>query len=246
MNLRLSRAELFLSESFSLGPLNHEFSGGSLCAVIGPNGAGKSSLFRLLTGTDDASEGEVLFGDARVHSHDYHHKRRLGYLPQPLEIPLWVSGWDVLHYIAALRDVPEAKKRVKGLIDLWQISSYQHRPLVGCSYGMRKRVALALAQLGDPPVMILDEPLSGLDVLHIASLRAQLRRRRDLGLCTIVSTHILSFACEEATEVVLMKVGKMQTLPRWPQWSYDERQRHLENFLMDTDTNVETNSSANS
>lgn len=231
MTLSCHELCLSLTPKFNLGPLTHRFCSNGITAVVGPNGSGKSSFFRLIAGLEEASQGEARFCGEIIRPESHQYKRRIGYLPQPLELPLWVSARDVLHYIASLRGADQALHSIEELMQLFGIHSYQHQPLVACSYGMKKRVALALALLTEPELLILDEPLSGLDVLHIASLRCLLQKRRAASKPTIISTHILSFACEEATEILLMKSGRWHTLPSWKELSYSQRRAHLGDFF---------------
>ena len=231
MSLSCRQAQLSLTPHFHLGPLNYDFSDHAITAIVGPNGAGKSSFFRLITGLEEPTKGEITFQKERIYPENHLYKRRIGYLPQPLELPLWVSAQDVLHYIAQLKQIPAPQESIKKLMDLWQIHSYCHQPLVACSYGMKKRVALALALLGTPELLILDEPLSGLDVLHIACLRSILKERQAAKLPTLISTHILSFACEEATDILLMKQGQWHTVDSWNELGHIERRKYLKNFF---------------
>ncbi|MCY4443506.1 MAG: ABC transporter ATP-binding protein [Proteobacteria bacterium] len=230
MDLQCRDIKRQLSERFCLGPLTHRFVQGSTTAILGHNGAGKSTFFRLVSGLDEACGGEMLWGNERIHQKNHHYKRSIGYLAQPLEMPLWVSGGDLLSYVSALKKNTD-KADLASLMDLFGVTEYQHKALASCSYGMRKRVALVMSLLGDPGLLILDEPLSGLDITHIGSLRHILQKRKQRGQCTLLSTHILSFACEEACHVLLMNSGTWQEVKGWGSWDRKQQEDTLKTFF---------------
>ncbi|MCY4381375.1 MAG: ABC transporter ATP-binding protein [Proteobacteria bacterium] len=233
MSLLLSDLSLVVSEKFTLGPLSYEFAPGTTM-IVGRNGSGKSTLFRLITGSEDAENGTATWQGETIYTENHQYKKRIGFLPQPLELPLWTSAKHLLEYIALLRGMDNPKKRqekITHITRLWQVDQFYTKPLKSCSYGMRKRVALGLALLDDPELLILDEPLSGLDVSHITTLRQILKSRTERGLTTILSTHILSFAAEEAQNILFMSDGQWQIPPRWPHLSVAERGDILRSFF---------------
>ena len=231
MSLKLDGVELDFGRQFKLGPITCELSG--TACIVGHNGCGKSSLFRLITGLEDASSGEIRWHQSQVYRENLSYRRAVGFLPQPLELPLWTSAKLLLEYITQLRGIEDAtvrQRKISSICELWHISSYLNKPLISCSYGMRKRVALSLALINDPALLVLDEPLSGLDVGHIKTVRDVVRQRNEAGQTTILSTHIMSFVAEEAASVFAMDGGQIREITAW-HGGYQEKMAKLDEYL---------------
>lgn len=198
-------------EGFQLGALSFSVGAGETVALLGKNGAGKTTLFQILTGNLDATDGEVRVAGDKLTPDRPDVKRRLGYLPQNPVLPRWVTGRELLRYAAALYGLPE-KDPVEKALTYWDAASYGNKPIATLSYGMQKRLGLALACLHDPPVLILDEPFSGLDLYHIKALDDEIIRRGATGRATVVSTHVASFAARLCSRALILDAGKMTEL----------------------------------
>jgi ABC-2 type transport system ATP-binding protein len=204
----------YASSTFVLGPLNLEMAPGSSLALFGRNGAGKSTLFQLLTGHMSADEGKIqIFGET-MHTGAFTLKRRIGYLPQNLELPRWVSAFDIITYALKLHGLQPLDRIRSETLAYWDSESYAKKPLGACSYGMQKRVALALATLHKPDLLILDEPFSGLDLYHIHSLE-NLLASRNAEQITIVSTHVAAHVARLCDRAVTIHNGNMTEIGTW-------------------------------
>ncbi len=223
--MTLSLKELlksFPSSGFQLGPLNLELRPGERLALFGKNGAGKSTLFQILTGHMAADSGEVhVFGE-RMKTDSHELKMRMGYLPQHLELPRWVSAHDIITYALKLYGMENLESKRSEILERWDASYYAKKPLGACSYGMQKRVALALATLHNPEILILDEPFSGLDLFHIRTLE-DLLAERSSGQITIVSTHVASHVAKLCERAATIRDGRLEEISSWPQASFMSR-----------------------
>jgi ABC-2 type transport system ATP-binding protein len=159
---------------------------------LGPNGAGKSTTMRVLTGYLPASEGEALVDGFAVSEKPREVRRRIGYLPEnnPLYEDLRVR--EYLYFRAALKGVPRKERRaeVDRVLSACEVGDAADRIIGVCSKGYRQRVGLADALLGDPPVLVLDEPTVGLDpqqIVHVRNLIKELAKDHTV----ILSTHVL-------------------------------------------------------
>ncbi|MBI2603649.1 MAG: ABC transporter ATP-binding protein [Deltaproteobacteria bacterium] len=222
----------YLKKSF---PPNFVFAGrdisigyGETVAFLGANGSGKSTLFELLTGNMDASEGEVFFRGERLLPERFLLKRQIGYLPQIMHLPKWVTACEILSYASSLYGLSDRKQRVKESLAFWDCEEFQKRPLAVCSFGMQKRVGLALATLHDPICLVLDEPFSGLDLYHIHTLEQAIQRRHAEGKSTLLSTHILSFVVKLCRKVFLLDEGLLSPLIGWDSLSSEEKEKRIE------------------
>jgi ABC-2 type transport system ATP-binding protein len=183
---------------------------GEVLGFLGPNGAGKTTTMRILTGAQPASEGRVCVAGFDVFDAPMQVKRRVGYLP---EVPPLVDELDVgsfLAYAARLKGLPGRRvssevARVAAACGLGEVRS---RLIANLSKGFRQRVGLAQALLGEPEVLILDEPTIGLDPNQIADIRALIRQQAEQRT-VILSTHILPEVVQVCQRVVIIHRGRI-------------------------------------
>lgn len=219
------------SSGFQLGPVNLEISKSNTIALLGQNGAGKSTLFQLLTGNLDATSGEIYIFEKRLLPENYLLKRTIGYLPQHFHLPKWVTGLDILRYAASLYELEDAENKIKDSLKYWDAQSYQKKPLASLSHGMQKRIALALATIHNPQLLILDEPFSGLDLFHIRALENLIEKRQTENKITILSTHIAPYVAKLCKKVYTAEKGKIDELANWSGSSYEEKITLIENHF---------------
>jgi len=137
-------------------------------------------------------------------------------------LPKWVTARDLLQYAASLYEIAD-KSAVTSSITKWDITSFADRPATTCSYGMQKRIGLALATIHKPQFAVLDEPFSGLDLFHIKTLENEIRDRTALGLTTLLSTHVISFAADLCSRAFVIDRGQMTEFQNWTQMSTEAR-----------------------
>lgn len=217
----------FPSSGFQLGPLNLEMAPGERLALFGKNGAGKSTLFQLLTGHMPSDEGTIQIQGEKMHTGAFELKRRIGYLPQNLELPRWVTAHDIITYALKLHGLTPLDRIRDETLTYWDSTFYAKKPLGACSYGMQKRVALALATLHNPDLLILDEPFSGLDLYHIHSLETLLAARGPQQI-TIVSTHVAAHVARLCPRAITIHNGAMSEIDAWKSAGFLERMDLME------------------
>lgn len=209
----------YYSPRFTLGPINLSIQQSECLALIGKNGSGKSTLFQLLTGNIDATDGELFYSGSKLVPEQVELKRRIGYLPQDMFLPKWITGQEILAYAQGLHGITNQQFNLENFMQFWDCYEYRNLPLAACSYGMQKRVGLALATLHDPDCLILDEPFSGLDLFHIKALDEILKIRKTKKQMTILSTHVIPYITKLCDRVCILKAGQMSELEHWQ--SYD-------------------------
>ena len=160
--------------------------------LLGANGAGKTTLIRMLCGILVPTSGEITYNGISVS--DEHYRNVLGYLPQEFGYYPEFTGKDFLMYFAALKGFTKkaAEVRVNELLELVGLSQVQKKKIKTYSGGMKQRLGIGLALLNDPKLLVLDEPVNGLDPLGIQELRALIRSFPQKGITVIISSHILS------------------------------------------------------
>lgn len=226
--LRVQNLAKEFPQGFKLKVADFTIAPGEIIAFLGANGAGKSTLFDLLTGHSDASEGNISLGEEKLIPENFILKRRIGYLPQTMHLPKWVTAQEILTYATLLYHIPKVREHVQAALDYWDCASYQSKPIAACSYGMQKRIGLALATLHDPQYLILDEPFSGLDLFHIKNLENAIQKRRKDNKTTLLSTHILPYVVRSCERVFIISKGQVLEIADWRSLSADERTVQLE------------------
>ncbi len=190
--------------------ISFEVAPGEIVGFLGPNGAGKTTTLRILTGYMPASAGTAIVAGHDVHAAPLEVKRRVGYLPEsvPLYGEMLVSSY--LAYVAEVKRVPKAQRgaEVGRVLERCGLADMGKRVIRHLSKGYRQRVGLAQALIGNPPVLILDEPTVGLDPKQIVSIRQTIR---DLARehTVLLSTHILPEVSMLCRRVVILNRGRI-------------------------------------
>jgi ABC-2 type transport system ATP-binding protein len=180
---------------------------GEVYALVGANGAGKSTLIRMITGLSEPDAGRVEVCGEEMGRHPSAAKRRVGYLPEELYFYERLTGREYLRLVAGLKGADEGQ--AAGEVEFFELKAVEGKWVGGYSLGMRKKLGLAAAFLGAPRVLVLDEPLNGLDVEMMRKLRLRIERERDAGCAFVVSSHVMSFVERVADRVGVMGAGRV-------------------------------------
>lgn len=170
---------------------------GEIVGLLGPNGAGKSTLMKIVIGLWQADSGQVTA------------PRRIGYLPErnPLYEEMYVR--EYLQFMARMTEDGKGRKQVEELIARVGLTAEEHKKIGHLSKGYRQRVGLAQALLGEPEMLILDEPTTGLDPNQLVEIR-DLIRTEGKQRTIILSTHILQEVLEVCSRVVILDHGEVK------------------------------------
>lgn len=149
-------------------------------------------------------------------------------------MPRWATGREILYYAATLHGIENPEGRVNEMLEFWDCKSYANRPIDTCSYGMLKRIGLALAVIHDPQVLILDEPFSGLDIFHIKALEEIILERSSRKKLTILSTHVIPYVAELCQRVIVIDRGQAAEVANWSGSHQLERIDSLNRILLNS------------
>jgi len=175
---------------------------GTLTGFLGPNGAGKTTTLRLLLGLATPSNGDALiFG--RPYRDLQHPARRVGAVLESNDFDPGRSGRNHLRILALAEGIRRA--RVEALLELVELKPAADRPVKTYSLGMRQRLGLAAALLGEPELLVLDEPANGLDAAGVHWLRGFLRQFGASGGTVLISSHILAEVAQTVDQVLIIK-----------------------------------------
>jgi ABC-2 type transport system ATP-binding protein len=180
---------------------------GEVYALVGRNGAGKSTLIRMIVGITEPDAGRVLICGEDLAHREPKTKRHLGYLPEELILYERLTGGEYLRLVAGLKEADI--ERAQEELDFFELIAARDKLVGGYSLGMRKKIGLAAAWVGSPDVLILDEPLNGLDVEMMRKLRLRIESERAEGRAFLVSSHIMSFVERVSDRVGLMRDGQL-------------------------------------
>ncbi|WIM93238.1 ATP-binding cassette domain-containing protein [Actinoplanes oblitus] len=180
--------------------------GGHVTGFVGPNGAGKSTTLRVLTGLDRPDAGTATIGGRR-YATLARPLRHVGALLDPHAPHPSRTGRNHLLWLARSQDLPAA--RVDEVLALTGLADAGRRRAGGYSLGMRQRLGMAAALLGDPPVLLLDEPFNGLDPAGIVWMRDLLRELAGQGRAVLVSSHLMSELQDIAGHVIVVGHGRV-------------------------------------
>jgi ABC-2 type transport system ATP-binding protein len=180
--------------------------------LLGPNGAGKSTLMRSIATLQTPTSGAIRFGDLDVIREPQALRRTLGYLPQDFGVYPRVSAYDMLDHLAVLKGIGDGKARketVERLLNQVNLWAVRKKALAGFSGGMRQRFGIAQALIGDPGLIIVDEPTAGLDPEErnrFLNLLAEVGE----NVVVILSTHIVEDVSDLCPRMAVLAAGRIQ------------------------------------
>jgi ABC-2 type transport system ATP-binding protein len=184
---------------------------GEVLGYLGPNGAGKTTTIRMLAGLLEPSKGEILFEGRDIREDITSYKKRLGYVPEQSEIYPHLSAYDYLTMVGRLRHLPERslKGKITDFLDIFGLRHDMDSPLSSYSKGMRQKVLIASALLHDPDIILLDEPLSGLDVTAGLVIRDLIKRLAGENKIIVYSSHVLEVTEQVCSWVIILHQGNV-------------------------------------
>ncbi len=179
--------------------------------IVGANGAGKTTTFRLLLGLTRPTEGRVEVCGIDVGADPVGVRARLGYMPEHDCLPLDQTAADVVATFGELSGLPAraARQRASDVLDLVGLDEARFRPIGGFSTGMRQRAKLAQAIVGDPELVLLDEPTAGLDPLGREEMLALVARLGSFGISVLMATHLLDDVQQVCDHGVMIDSGRL-------------------------------------
>ena len=211
MELTINHLTKRYGAKVALRDFSYTFSPG-IYGILGANGAGKSTLMNLITDTVKRDQGEILWDGTDILKLGASFRALVGYMPQEQGMYPDYSARSFLRYMAQIKGLPkkQAREQIETLLELVNLSDAAHRKVGGFSGGMRQRVMLAQALLGEPKVLILDEPTAGLDPKERLRLRQYIAALAEDRI-VFLTTHIVSDIESIAGDVLLMKEGSLVT-----------------------------------
>lgn len=185
---------------------------GEVYGLLGPNGAGKTTSLRMILGLLAPTSGDAVIGGACVSTQPEAVKQQIGLVSASSGLYQWLSPRETLSYFADLYQLPHdlARERIATLETLLDLQGFMDRRCSTLSTGQKQRVTLARALLHDPPVMLLDEPTRGLDIVGTHVIFEYVAQLRELGKAVILCTHRLDEATQVCDRLGLLHAGRLR------------------------------------
>ncbi len=184
---------------------------GEILGYVGPNGAGKSTTVKMIIGLLDPSEGRILYGGHSILDDLPSFQRRLGYVPEEPNLYPFLSGREYLQLAGRLRGMPREilDRRIELFLRLFSLWDDRDCAVSAYSKGMRQKILISAALLHNPGVLILDEPLSGLDVSTMIAVRELLRGLATQGRIILYCSHVLDVMEKVCSRVLILRRGRV-------------------------------------
>lgn len=191
--------------------LDLELPKGEFFAFLGPNGAGKTTTIKMLTGLLRPSEGRALIGGFDMQKEPLMAKRLIGYIPDVPYLYEKLTGREFFHFVGDLFRIPRPKQeeQLKFFFDYFNLSNHSDNLIENYSHGMRQKLTFSAAMMHDPQVIIVDEPMVGLDPRSARKVKDLLKERCKSGATIFLSTHTLSVAEELAHRIGIINHGEL-------------------------------------
>ncbi|CAI8296365.1 MAG: Ribosome-associated ATPase [Opitutia bacterium UBA7350] len=211
ISIRVKNLSRRFGSAWAIKNISFTVARGEIVGFLGPNGAGKSTTMRILSGILSAQSGSAWVGGISVASNPHEVKRRIGYMPENNPLPNDMRVVEYLRFRARLKELPSKKIRdaVENAMETCDLARTARRKIIGTlSKGFRQRVGIADALLGEPEVVIMDEPTIGLDPHQIHSIRELINSLRG-RMTVILSSHILPEIERSCDRVVIINRGRV-------------------------------------
>lgn len=197
-------------KAVAVDDISFEIKEGEIVGLLGPNGAGKSTTMNMLTGFIEQTEGEIIVDGYNMLKKPKKAKKEIGYMPEGVPLYMDLTVKEFVTYMAEIKKVnkKERKEKVEKIIEQTGLKDVKKKLVKNLSRGYKQRVSMAGALVGEPKILILDEPTVGLDPKQITEIRNLIK---DLGKThtIILSSHILSEVSQICNKVIIINKGKI-------------------------------------
>ncbi len=213
--LELRHVSKRFSASLAVDNVSFTARAGEITGYLGPNGSGKSTTIKMIAGLIEMTSGEIMFAGEPIQPGRERDpiawKRRMGYVPEEPHLYTHLTGLEYLVMVGQLRDLPgkPTLERIEAMLQLLSLHDSRHIAISAYSKGMRQKVLLAAALLHNPDLLLLDEPLSGLDISSTLVLRGLIQELASRGKVVLFSSHELDVVERVCSHVVILHRGRI-------------------------------------
>jgi len=209
--LKLANVTKKFGDFVAVDNINLDIKKGEFFGFLGPNGAGKTTTIKMITGLYTPTSGKIYVGDIDTQKFPVEAKMRIGYVPDEPFLYDKLTGLEYLYFSGGLYKLDKKllHERIKTIIDQLEIDNWINKFTEEYSRGMRQRVAIASALLHNPELIVIDEPIVGLDPQSAIIVKNILKQKSKEGSTIFMSTHLLSIAEELCDRIAIIKDGRI-------------------------------------
>ncbi len=238
-----------VSKSYSKGKIKAvdgitlEVKPGEIFGFLGPNGAGKTTTIKMITGILNIDEGSIMVNGFDIEKDPIKAKKSIGFVPDSQDVYDRLTGIEYLNFIADVYEVSSAERKqsIEKYLEMFDMTSAAGQPIRSYSHGMRQKIVLTGALLHNPPLWILDEPLTGLDPRAAHLLKEEMNKHCSRGNTVFFSTHVLEVAEKLCHRIGIINKGKIVAVGTIDQLR-NSANESLENIFLElTDEGSEAN-----
>ena len=210
--LSVNEITKYYDEKNGIENIHFSCNNGEITAIIGPNGAGKSTLLKIMAGVLNADEGAVLIDGCDTR--EYENRRQIGYMPDKMELARGLTVKNFLNMVSDYKYGGQFKKEIEQAVFAFGLTEYQNQDFHKLSMGNQRKAAIIAAFLGNPRLIILDEPTNGVDTSGIIALKQSIRAAKNTGSIIIISSHILDFISSISDNNIFLKNGRIAAVEK--------------------------------
>ena len=203
---------LFYEDFQALQAISFTIPKGSINGLAGINGAGKSTLIKCLLGLFHEFEGTISIDGRHVKKEKQWIKEHCSYAPEETELFDFLTGHEFLQLIASLKKIPHAQQAIDQLVALFDMHSFLPVLINEYSHGMRQKMLLSAALLGNPDFIFIDEAINGLDTLSLFRLKEHLEHLKHQGKTILIASHVLPILADWSDQLLIIHQGKLLTI----------------------------------
>ncbi len=199
----------FGKEFTAVNDVSFSIQKGEIVGFVGQNGAGKTTTIKMLTSILKPSEGTIQINGYDIRKENLKAKQSIAYVADNPDMFLRLSGLEFIHLMADIYQIPaeERTARIESMAERFEITDVLNRPMSDYSHGMRQKMMVCAALIHNPPVWILDEPMTGLDPKAAFELKNMMREHAKAGNCVFFSTHVLEVAEQLCDKIIIIRNG---------------------------------------
>jgi ABC-2 type transport system ATP-binding protein len=211
--VRITKVSKSFGDTQAVKNLTLNIPKGKIYGLLGPNGSGKSTTMRMIMGLLEPDEGEINVLEYDPQKDPYEVKKIIGYVPEEPHLYEFLTAMEYLEFIATIHEVEEEefRSKVNEFFSAFELEGHENEVLGGYSHGMKQKIALTTALLTEPELLILDEPLGGLDPKSARIMKDLLDRLTEEGVTVLFSTHVLEIAEALCDRIGILYRGELLT-----------------------------------
>lgn len=207
--IRLEQVTKSYNGKVAVKNLNLEIPSGQVFAFLGPNGAGKTTTIKMIVGLLKPTNGSISVCGLDVETRYEEIKKRISYVPDHPYVYEKLTGREFLYFVGRMYGLDHIQDQIERYVEIFETSDYIDSMIESYSHGMRQRIVISAALMRDPEVIVVDEPLVGLDPKSSRTVKDLLKERARAGATVFMSTHMISVAEETADRIGIINYGNL-------------------------------------